>query len=178
MFGEGMNPKLRQGLAFGAVVANHMELGHYMNETKFESKYHTRTYDDAEGTKVLVEQGKLGHDDKFDYTKMTPAERAQMNDIVLKRMFPGDANAQARHALALDASADLRNLHKGDFDKIVVFKDKFTGENSLEGKTPKQIGDIKKRVGDSIPIEQKRQAVFEKLSQLCPVETLPSDRES
>ena len=47
MFGRDMTPELMKGLAFGAAVANFVELGHYMDEAKFEVKYHLRTFEDA-----------------------------------------------------------------------------------------------------------------------------------
>ncbi len=42
LFGREMRPEIMKGLAFGAAVANFLELGHYMKDPKFEVKYHLR----------------------------------------------------------------------------------------------------------------------------------------
>jgi hypothetical protein len=117
MFGKGRDPKIMQGLAFGAAVANQHELQHYMDAEKFETKYHLRTWDDAMFTQMLVQ---LGQDagGKKEYNALSPEERARFNEEILNRLFPGDAKKQKLHGMALDISADLRNFHKGAFDKI------------------------------------------------------------
>ncbi len=139
MFGEGLDPKIRHGLAFGAAVANFIELEHYMNDPKFETKYHLRTWDDAEFTHRLVEQGEDAAQ-KEDYTKLTPDQRAEYNRQMLKRLFAGDEAGQHRHHLALDASAALRNVHKGEVGKIDQFRnltpDEFDKLSDFEKKRP------------------------------------------
>ncbi len=138
MFGRGLDPRIMQGHAFGAAMANLIELQHYLHTEKFETKYHLRTWDDAAMTGDLVAMD-ANAKGKIEYTSLDPAVRKQLNDAYIARLFPDDPAAQRRHAVALEVSADLRNLHKGDIKKIAA----------LAGKAP-----------ESLSLREKRQAVF------------------
>jgi hypothetical protein len=126
MFGEGRNPQLMHGLAFGAAMANLMELQHYMHEEKFETKYHLRTWDDALYIESLVAKG-IGAEGKKEYTKLSADEKMKFQKEFLQKLFPrvDEADSRKLQALALDASANLRDAHKEDYDAI----DKRTGKN-------------------------------------------------
>ncbi len=88
MFGKEMSPEIMNGLAFGAAVANFVELGHYMHEEKFEVKYHLRTFEDAVETMRLVEEGK-GAGDKREYEKIRDEDGPRVEKF-LSQLFPGD----------------------------------------------------------------------------------------
>jgi len=123
MFGEGVDPKVMHGHAFGAAVANLVELQHYLHAEKFETKYHLRTWDDALRTGEIVAAGAdpQAKAEAKEYGALDAEQRKAFNDTYLTRLFPDDAAAQRRHALALDVSADLRNVHKGAFQNVRRF---------------------------------------------------------
>lgn len=154
MFGRGLDPKIMQGHAFGAAMANLVELQHYLHTEKFETKYHLRTWDDAVMTGDLVAMG-ANEKGKIEYTSLDPAVRRQFNDAFVARLFPDDAEAQRLHTVALEASADLRSFHKGDFKRIVA----------LQGKD-----------AASLSAREKRQAVFGALAmELHPLRYKPGE---
>lgn len=128
----GTHPELMPGHAFGAALANFLELQHYMHAEKFEVKYHLRTYEDALAVLFMADnQFDKGH--KLDYSELSAAERRIANGELLTKLFPNDAKKRLLHALALDISADLRLLHKKEPHKITA----------LGGLTPEQIADPK-----------------------------------
>lgn len=128
----GTHPELMPGHAFGAALANFLELQHYMHAEKFEVKYHLRTYEDALAVLFMADnQFDKGH--KLDYSELSAAERRIANGELLTKLFPNDPKKRLLHALALDISADLRLLHKKEPHKI----------QALGGLTPEQIADPK-----------------------------------
>ncbi len=128
----GTHPELMPGHAFGAALANFLELQHYLHAEKFEVKYHLRTYEDALAVLFMAENRfDKGH--KLDYSELSAAERRIANGELLTRLFPNDAKKRLLHTLALDISADLRLLHKKEPHKITA----------LAGLTPDQVADPK-----------------------------------
>lgn len=146
MFGEGRNPQLMHGLAFGAAMANLMELQHYMHADKFETKYHLRTWDDALYIESLVAKG-IGAEGKKEYTKLTADEKVKFQKEFLEKLFPRAEEVETRklQALALEVSANLRDAHKEDYEAI----NKRTGKN------------LSKASSDA----EKKQAIFGELAQ-------------
>lgn len=113
MFYRGVPPELMTQHAFGASVANYFELLRYMNQPKFETKYHLRTWDDCLYTMLLLKRGE-GRLAKRDYISLSAQERADLNRTILGDLFPGEADKQRQHALALEISFELRREHKGE----------------------------------------------------------------
>ena len=103
------------GLAFGAAVANFVELGHYMHDPKFEVKYHLRTFEDAVETMRLLQEGKSAAD-KREYEKIRDEDAPRVEQY-LNELFPGatpaDANTRTLEKLAMETSLKLRLMHKG-----------------------------------------------------------------
>jgi hypothetical protein len=139
MFGKEMTPELMKGLAFGAAVANFVELGHYMDEPKFEVKYHLRTFEDAVETKRLLEEGKNAGD-KREYERIRDEDAPRVQQYLVE-LFPGttpaDENARTLEKLAMETSLKLRLMHKG-----------------------KAVGGVSANATD----EQKKMAVFSELA--------------
>lgn len=160
--GRPFFPQLIPGLAFGAAVANFLELEHYMDAEAFATKYHLRTWDDALFTRKLV-RGKLADGggeqapgEKREYTDLTPQERARENRLLLGELFGGDAPAQTRHALAMDISADMRLYHKGEeqFHKIGAFD-----QSRID-----QIAALRGKAYGTLSPDLQKQAMFDALA--------------
>jgi len=128
----GTHPELMPGHAFGAALANFLELQHYMKAEKFEVKYHLRTYEDALAV-LFMADNRFDKGHKLDYSELSAAERRIANGELLTKLFPNDAKKRLLHTLALDISADLRLLHKKEPHKITA----------LGGLSPEQIADPK-----------------------------------
>lgn len=107
-------PELLPDSSFGAAVANYFELQHYMNATKFNTKYHLRTFDDSLFSRFLMENFQRMKD-KVDYLDMNSNQRNTFGAEMLKRLFPGDspeiAAKRRAHLLALEISRDMRLEH-------------------------------------------------------------------
>jgi len=106
----GISPALMPGHAYGAAVANYLELQKYMTAEKFETKYHLRVWDDCGQILALVD-GRLKRG-KDEYLDLPPEERARRNKEIVDPMF-SDPVKRKLHKMALDVSADLRLIHKG-----------------------------------------------------------------
>ncbi|GJL79009.1 MAG: hypothetical protein NPINA01_19980 [Nitrospinaceae bacterium] len=116
----GIEPELMPGHAYGAAMANHLEMQRYMKAKKFESKYHLRIWEDSLFVLWLAEKG-LQKEHKLEYFDLDPDERKILNEEILGRLFPEDSGKRRLHEIALDISADLRLLHKNKPEKISSF---------------------------------------------------------
>jgi hypothetical protein len=112
MFGKA--PELRPAWAFDAALANFLELVHYLDAAKFETKYHLRTFEDSVLSKWLADRG-LGREHKKELADLDRAERERIYDEILPRLFPGDTPDAAKrrkvHRLALEISVAQRLQH-------------------------------------------------------------------
>lgn len=115
----GVEPELLPGHAFGAALANLVELQHYLHAEKFETKYHLRTWEDGAYVMLLAERGR-SKKHKVELPELRPRRRRGLNKEVLRRLFPGNDHEtrarRRRHALALEASVDLRLIHKNRYE--------------------------------------------------------------
>lgn len=132
----GTHPELLPGLAFGAALANFLELQHYLHAEKFEVKYHLRTYEDALIAQFLAAEG-YDKRAKQEYADMDRALRNDLNDLFLNKLFPNDAHKRQLHALAMDISADFRLLHKNKPE------DRTKLSEAVQKLTPEQLKDPK-----------------------------------
>ncbi|MEM8882815.1 MAG: hypothetical protein AAGD14_01950 [Planctomycetota bacterium] len=119
----GLVPELQPAHAYGAAVANFLELQRYMKKEKFETKYHLRTWEDAALVRALFRKNR---DDRFEYLELDAEGRRLWNLEVIDEMF-ADPKQRRLHRLALDISADLRLVHKGKFDQVFPDGDPGTG---------------------------------------------------
>ncbi|MEE8105858.1 MAG: hypothetical protein V3T86_10020, partial [Planctomycetota bacterium] len=110
----GITPELRPAHAFGAAVANYLELVKYMRKAKFETKYHLRVWDDCG---FILKMKEKNWRNKREYMTLDADAREKHNKGIIDSMFP-DATKRQQHRLALDISAKLRLLHKGDVPKV------------------------------------------------------------
>ncbi|MHC4669456.1 MAG: hypothetical protein ACYTFD_13720 [Planctomycetota bacterium] len=106
----GIRPALMPGHAYGAAVANYLTLQTYVQQGKIDPKYHLRVWDDC-GQVLAAVEGKL-RQGLHEYIDLPADERARRNKMIVDAMF-ADPVRQELHKLALDASADLRLIHKG-----------------------------------------------------------------
>jgi len=132
----GTHPELMPGHAFGAALANFLELQHYMHAEKFEVKYHLRTYEDALMVQLLAEE-RADKRSKQEYADMDRGLRNDINDELLNRLFPNDAPKRQLHAMAMDISADFRLLHKNKPEDRPKLSD------AVQKLTPEQLKDPK-----------------------------------
>jgi hypothetical protein len=100
-----------------------------------------RTWDDALDSSDIIEKGGTAAS-KVEYATLTPERRRAFNGRYLARLFPGDPQAQRRHALALNASADRRNLHKGAFGEIAALRGNDVGKMSTAEKKRHVFGSL------------------------------------
>ncbi|NJN14221.1 MAG: hypothetical protein HC813_00720 [Planctomycetes bacterium] len=110
----GIEPALVPAHAYGAAVANFLTLQRYMKKPKFESKYHLRVWEDCGHILAMPEKIKEG---KVEYLDLDPAERSRLNGKIVDPMF-ADPKARELHKIALDVSADLRQVHKGKLELV------------------------------------------------------------
>jgi len=119
----GLHPELQPAHAYGAALANFLELVKYMKKPKFESKYHLRTWEDGGLVDALDDKLK---DARFEYMDLDAEGREKWNAAVIDDLF-SDPEARRLHRLAMDASADLRLVHKGKLDRVFPDGDPGTG---------------------------------------------------
>jgi hypothetical protein len=118
----GIRPALMPGHAYGAAVANYLTLQTYIKQGKIDPKYHLRVWDDC-GQVLAAVEGKL-RKGLHEYIDLPADERARRNKMIVDAMF-ADPVKRKLHKLALDASADLRLIHKGGEENLKrVFGDK------------------------------------------------------
>ncbi len=129
----GIEPELMPGFAFGAALANFIELQHYLHEPKFETKYHLRTWEDSVHVLYLSEFA-LGKEYRVEYGELDAERRRGYDTEILARLFPGEARAgdRRRHHEALEVSNALRLLHKNKRDAIDALRDVGAGNPELD----------------------------------------------
>jgi hypothetical protein len=113
----GIEPKLLPAHAFGASLANYLELLHYMDADKFESKYHLRTAEDAMLPLWMKEKLREG---KIEFTDLDATERSAFTHVITEKLFT-DPRQRRMHEIALNISTDLRLVHKKKPERIPAF---------------------------------------------------------
>lgn len=136
----GVEPELMKGYAFGAGVANFLELLKYMDpKKKFESKYHLRTWEDCMQVLMLM-RDKRSKRTKAEFLDMSESKRKRMNRRILDTLFGHNNPKRRRQEMAMQISADLRSLHKGKMpDRFPPSKNPKVQKRAVFGELGKEL---------------------------------------
>jgi hypothetical protein len=117
----GVTPELLPAHAFGASLANYVEILKYRHKDKFEVKYHLRTAEDGMWPLLMREKAR---EDKIELTDLDDANRQVVENTVVDKLFT-DAEKNRRQKMAMEISVARRLQHKNKPEKIKWFKGGF-----------------------------------------------------
>jgi hypothetical protein len=115
---DDIKPELLPAHAFGASLANYVEILKYRHKDKFQVKYHLRTVEDGMWPLLMREKAR---DDKVELGDLDEASRRVIENTVVDKLF-NDPEKIRRHKMAMEISVALRLQHKNEADKIKWFE--------------------------------------------------------